>query len=163
MMQEQFSSVHTFRRGFVPAIELRQCLPSQVEAISPFVDQLMGFVKLFRGANGSEINIEIALREALGNAVVHGNRGNSLKFVFVVCRCSIEGEVSITIRDQGQGFDPDSVTDPTVPENRESTHGRGIHLMRAFMDAVSFEEGGRVVRMYKKANARQLPQKVQVH
>lgn len=56
-----------------PAAELWQSLPSQVEAISPFVDQLMVFIAIFREADGSELEIEIALREALINAAIHGN------------------------------------------------------------------------------------------
>ena len=135
----------------IPSVELRQSLPSQVASIPPFVDQLMQFIRKLRGGDGSEIDIEIALREALANAVIHGNGENSCSRVYVACRCYMDGEVSITVRDQGQGFDSNTVPDPTAPENRLLTHGRGIYRMNTLMDEISFEERGSVVRMRKKS------------
>jgi serine/threonine-protein kinase RsbW len=136
-----------------PVVELQQSLPSRVEAISPFLDQLMLFIRKFRNADGSEFDIEIALREALTNAIVHGNHEDPEKRVYVTSHCGQDGEVSITIRDQGQGFDNRAVPDPTAPENTLSPHGRGIYLVQALMDEVRFEEGGTVVNMRKKPNA----------
>lgn len=136
-----------------PFVELQQSLPSQVAAILPFVDQLMRFVSKFRNPDGSETDIELALHEALDNAVIHGNAENPEKRVHVACRCHMDGEVSITIRDQGHGFDSRSIPDPTTAENQMSTRGRGIYLMRALMDEVSFDEGGVVVHMRKKPNS----------
>jgi len=69
------------------------------------------------------------------------NYGDPNKRVDVVCLCSIDGEVSITIRDQGQGFNSSSRSDPTAPENQMSAQGRGIYLMRASMDEIHFDEG----------------------
>jgi serine/threonine-protein kinase RsbW len=135
-----------------PFVELRQSLPSRVAVVSPFVDQLMRFILNFRMADGSEIDIEMALLEALANAVIHGNGGNSCKSVYVTCRCYMDGEVSITVRDEGRGFDSSTVPDPTFVENLLFTHGRGIYLMKTLMDEVSFEEGGSVVRMRKSSN-----------
>ena len=134
-----------------PFVELRS-FPSQVQVISQFVDQLMPFIRHFRSADGSEGDIETALREALANAVVHGNRENPSKRVYVECHGYTDGEVSITVRDEGPGFDSNTVPDPTTPERRLFEHGRGIYLMKALMDEVSFEEGGRVVHMRKKSN-----------
>ena len=133
-------------------VELRQSFQSQVQVISRFVDQLMRFILHFRSADGSEIDIETALREALANAVIHGNRENPSKRVCVECRCYADGEVSITVRDEGQGFDTNAVPDPTAPGRRLSEHGRGIYFLKTLMDEVSFEEGGTVVRMRKKLN-----------
>ncbi len=137
----------------VPFVELRQSLASQVSAISLFVDHLMRFILKFRNADGSETDIEMALHEALVNAVMHGNGENSCKRVYVTCRCYVDGEVSITVRDEGHGFNSETIPDPTSPENRMFTHGRGIYLMKTLMDEVSFEEGGAVVMMRKKSNA----------
>ena len=137
----------------VPFIELRQSLASKVPAISPFVEQLMRSILKFRTADGSESDIEMALHEALANAVIHGNRENSYKRVYVTCRCYMDGEVSITVRDEGRGFDSSAVRDPTCIENLQLTHGRGIYLMKALMDEVCFEEGGAAVMMRKKSNA----------
>jgi serine/threonine-protein kinase RsbW len=143
----------------VPFVELQQSLPSRIEAISPSVDQLMRFILNFRRADGSEVEIEMALREALANAVIHGNGENSYKWVRVECRCYMDGEVSITVRDEGHGFDFNTVPDPTTPENRTFTHGRGIYLMKTFMDDVSFEKGGAVVNMRKKSRASSVVQR----
>jgi serine/threonine-protein kinase RsbW len=102
------------RKGHsVPFVEVRQSLPSKVAAISPFADQLMRFILNFRSVDGSETDIEMALHEALVNAVIHGNSENSCKRVYVECRCYIDGEVSITVRDQGRGFDYNAIPNPT--------------------------------------------------
>jgi serine/threonine-protein kinase RsbW len=153
MVHTQSLSLLPRNAHFVPFVELRQSLPSKVAAISPFADQLMHFILNFRRADGSEADIEMALHEALANAVVHGNGENSCKHVYVTCRCYMDGEVVITVRDEGRGFDNSAVPDPTFRENLLFTHGRGIYLMKTLMDDVLFEEGGAVVTMRKKSNA----------
>src|SRR4029077_17807691 len=92
-----------------PFVELRQSLPSRVAVVSPFVDQLMRFILNFRMADGSEIDIEMALLEALANAVIHCHGSYSGSRVYVTCRCYMDGEVSITVRDEGKGFDSSTV------------------------------------------------------
>jgi serine/threonine-protein kinase RsbW len=141
-------SSQTFRS--LPFVELRQSLPSQVARISPFVDQLMHFIAECRNEADSELEIETALREALANAIVHGNQEDPHKHLHVTCRCATDGEVSITVRDEGQGFDSNALSDPTTPQNRLIKHGRGIYLMKALMDEVRFDQGGAVVFMRKK-------------
>src|SRR5271170_1419028 len=152
MAHTQSLSLLPRNRHSAPFVELRRSFPSKVAAISRFVDQLMRFVLHFRSADGSEIDIEMALREALANAVIHGNGDDSCKSVYVTCRCYMDGEISITVRDQGRGFDSNAVPDPTLLENLLFTHGRGIYLMKTLMDEVSFEEGGSVVQMRKNSN-----------
>lgn len=136
-----------------PSVELRQSLPSQISAIEPFVEQLMSFISKFRLPDGSETDIELALQEAIANAVIHGNGEKPYKRVYVMCRCDMDGEVSITVCDQGPGFKNSAVPNPTARENRMCTHGRGIYLMQALMDEVYFEEDGAIVQMRKKSNA----------
>ena len=152
MVRNQFLSPLPRNAHSVPFVELRQSLPSRITVISPFVDHLMRFILKFRSADGSEIDIEMALREALANAVIHGNGENSDQRVYVDCRCYLDGEVSITVRDEGRGFNSEEVPNPTTPENLLFTHGRGVYLMKTLMDEVSFEEGGSVVRMRKNSN-----------
>jgi len=94
----------------------------------------------------------VELRQSFPSQVIHGNRENSSKHVYVECRCYADGEVSITVLDEGQGFDTNAVPDPTTPERRLSEHGRGIYLVKTLMDEVSFEESGTVVHMRKKPN-----------
>jgi serine/threonine-protein kinase RsbW len=133
-------------------IGLRNTLPSDVDIVSPFVDQLMLFISRFRPADESNYEIELSLREALVNAIVHGNRNDPRKRVYVNCRCTTDGEVSITVEDEGNGFEHDAVPDPTALDNRLRTNGRGIYLIRTLMDEVDFTQGGSVVHMRKRAN-----------
>ncbi len=107
-------------------------------------------IRKCRWVPGNEEDIEVALREALANAVIHGNHEDPGKQVYVGCRGGTD-EVSIVIRDEGEGFDLGEVPDPTSPENIKSSHGRGIYLMKTLMDEVRFERGGAVVYMQKVA------------
>jgi serine/threonine-protein kinase RsbW len=133
-----------------PHIALECSLPSDVTAISPFVDKLMVLLRNCGGVSERVSDVEIALREALANAIIHGNHEDPRKHVYVTCCCE-PGEVSIAVKDEGNGFDINNVPDPTAPENITSAHGRGIHVMRALMDEVRFEEGGAVVHLRKSA------------
>ena len=136
-----------------PRLQWRQSLASKVEAITPFVDQLMQLVKpfldRFGDAHQSEVDIEIAVCEALTNAVIHGNHEDPSKQVYVTLTCSMNGEILIAVRDEGEGFDDTALPDPTDPNNRLHPHGRGVYLMHTLMDEVEFEENGRVVQMRK--------------
>ena len=136
-----------------PCIELQRSLPSKVAAISPFVDRLMLLFRKCGCVPEGESGVEIALREALANPIIHGNHANPRKHVYVRFRCGPD-EVSFAIKDEGRGFDLNKLADPTAPENIEAVHGRGIYLMKALMDQVRFEEGGVVVHMRKRARKR---------
>jgi serine/threonine-protein kinase RsbW len=131
-----------------PNIRLELSLRSEVGAILPFVETVMRLVRKCQWVPGKEEDIEIALREALTNAVVHGNHEDPGKQVYVGCRGGTD-EVSIVIRDEGQGFDVGAAPDPTAPENIEFNHAHGIYLMKTLMDEVRFERGGAVVYMRK--------------
>ena len=139
--------------NMAPFVELRRTLPSQVSAISAFVDQLMRFLKPLIGKSSdveeSELDIQIALHEAIANAVTNGNREDPQKHVYVTLRYSLDGNVSIAVEDEGQGFDARALVDPMQGERRFLTHGRGIYIMRALMDEVCFEQNGKLVRMRK--------------
>jgi serine/threonine-protein kinase RsbW len=116
----------------------------------------MHLFKRCRWLVGSEHHVEVALREALANAIIHGNHQDPEKNVYVGCIAGID-EVSIVVRDEGYGFDFDRRADPTHPQNLESSHGRGIYLMESMMDEVHFERGGAVVYMRKSAKKDQQP------
>jgi serine/threonine-protein kinase RsbW len=122
---------------------------SAVNAISPLVDNLMMVIKGWRGVAEQQEDVEVALHEALANAVLHGNHQDAEKRVYIRCRLELDGELSIIIKDEGTGFDPTSLADPIDTANITSTHGRGIHLMRSLMDDVRFEQGGTEVHMRK--------------
>ncbi len=96
--------------------------------------------------------IDMAVREAITNAVLHGNREDEDKFVEVTFADSPD-ELTISVRDEGTGFDPETVADPTVAQNLLKASGRGILFMQNFMDAVEWmphPQGGTVVRMTKR-------------
>lgn len=96
--------------------------------------------------------IDMAVREAVTNAVVHGNSQDEQKLVDIVLKSSPDA-VEISIHDQGAGFNPNEVPDPTADENLLKTSGRGIFFMRSFMDEVHWflpPEGGTTVRMLKR-------------
>jgi len=125
-------------------------MPSEIKAISPLVGRLMRLIEGSHCITGEEPAVELALREALNNAVVHGNRLDAHKLVHVRCRCKVGEGISLTVSDQGQGFDPRTVSDPVAVENLDQDHGRGIHLMKLAMDEVLFDKRGTEVHMCKK-------------
>jgi len=100
--------------------------------------------------------VGVAVRESVINAIKHGNGSDERKMVHVEFASSGSpetGELVIAVRDEGEGFDPESIADPLAPENVLKSSGRGIFLMRNFMDDVSLRripEGGMEVRMVKK-------------
>jgi serine/threonine-protein kinase RsbW len=136
-------------RGAGSLLEIDAWIPSEISAISPLVERLMRLVEGSHCVKGEETAVELALREALNNAVVHGNRLDAHKLVHVRCRCKAGKGISITVSDQGQGFDPRAVPDPLSVDNLQAEHGRGIHLMKVAMDEVSFEQRGAEVHMFK--------------
>jgi serine/threonine-protein kinase RsbW len=139
---------------FADFVQWHRSLPSRLETVSPFLSELMRFIASFRAKDGSELEIEMAAQKALANAIVHGNQMDPGKHVYVTCQCLADGEVRLMVRDEGEGFEPDGVADTSPPNNQRRISGRGIHLMKTFMDEVSFEGGGSVLRMRKNAQPR---------
>jgi serine/threonine-protein kinase RsbW len=93
--------------------------------------------------------VRLALEEALVNAIRHGNQGDPGKQVRVRYRVTTE-QVWAEVEDQGQGFDPAGVPDPTSPEGMVRTSGRGLHLMRHFLSSVEYNERGNAVTLCKR-------------
>jgi serine/threonine-protein kinase RsbW len=137
------------RRVSHSLLKIEAWMPSEIKAISPLVDRLMPLIEGSRCVAGNERAVELALREALSNAVVHGNGMDAHKLVQIRCRCELGKGVFIIVKDHGQGFDPKAVPDPLAVERLEAEHGRGIHLMKLAMDEVSFQHGGTEVHMRK--------------
>jgi len=148
------SALH--KRRFLNApLKVHTWAPSEIGLISPLADWLTSLIAASRCVLGAEEFVELALREALSNAVLHGNRSDGSKLVHIRCCCESSTGVCIVVRDQGNGFDPNKVPDPLAVENLDSEHGRGIHLMKLAMDEISFERQGTEVRMRKASGARQ--------
>jgi len=130
--------------------ELR--FPSRIEAVEEAAQAVSEF--LTRAGVGEDLafGIDMAVREAVTNAVLHGNKLDETKFADVSLKI-ISGAFEITVHDQGTGFDSSSIPDPTEGENILKTSGRGIFFMRNMMDEVEWSqdpEGGTTVRMMKK-------------
>jgi serine/threonine-protein kinase RsbW len=101
--------------------------------------------------------VSVAVRESVINAIKHGNRNDTSKHVFVDFEAAAKAvpELVIRVRDEGEGFDPDEVANPLAPENLLKASGRGIFLIRSFMDHVQVRrvpEGGMEIRMIKRAH-----------
>ena len=127
-------------------------LPSRLEAINDAAEAAAYFVRRSGLDEDAAYGVDMAVREAVTNAVLHGNRSDETKAVEVSFKNS-PGEIEITVRDQGAGFDPSHLPDPTAEENLLKASGRGILFMRTFMDEVGWERpagGGTLVRMSKK-------------
>jgi len=132
-------------------LEIDTWIPSEIRAITPLVERLMRLIEGSQCIMGEESAVKLALREALNNAVVHGNRLDARKLVHVRCRCKVGEGITLVVSDQGRGFDANSVPDPVAVENLLADHGRGIHVMKLAMDEVSFEQRGAEVRMWKRS------------
>lgn len=139
------------RRVGSSMLEIEGWTASEMKSIRSLVHQLIRLIEGSRCVAGDEPAVELALLEAMTNAVVHGNRLDSHRLVQVLCRCELGRGVSVVVRDQGQGFDPDAVANPPAVENRNDKRGRGIHLMKLAMDEVKFENKGTAVHMWKAA------------
>jgi serine/threonine-protein kinase RsbW len=131
-------------------LEIKASIPSEINAISPLVDRVMRLIEGAHCVTGEEFAVELALREALNNAVVHGNRMNARKLVHLRCSCRVAKGISLAVRDQGEGFDVRAVHDRLAAGNLEAEHGRGIQLMKSMMDLVSFQRRGTEVHMRKR-------------
>lgn len=100
--------------------------------------------------------VSVAVRESVINAIKHGNRNDQAKMVHVEFTSSPDpenGGLTVSVRDEGEGFEPDELADPLAPENVLKSSGRGIFLIRSFMDDVELRrapQGGMEVRMMKK-------------
>jgi len=131
------------------------------------VFEMVDFVQIVSDHMGRSVGLDedslhwvgVAVRESVINAIKHGNRHDAAKHVFVEFEATTPEaapELSIRVRDQGEGFDPEEVANPLAPENLLKSSGRGIFLIRNFMDDVQLQrvpEGGMEIRMVKRVQA----------
>ena len=140
--------------GLLPACsacKLDITIPASPNAINGVVDGAMQIVRQMKCAEGNEYQVELALREALANAIVHGCDNDPGKKVECCVACTESSDVVIVVRDPGAGFVPGAVPNPLAAENLNSGHGRGIYLINQLMDEVSFARNGAEIRMRKAA------------
>jgi serine/threonine-protein kinase RsbW len=143
----------SIKRSGSSILEIDFWMPSEVRAISPLVDRLMELIERAKCVPGAEFDVELAIREALGNAVLHGNQENPDKKVHIRCRCESGNEISIVVTDEGKGFDFLKILGNGFASDPSDSHGHGIQLMRAYMEDVHFEKGGSEVHMRKRLQA----------
>jgi serine/threonine-protein kinase RsbW len=126
--------------------------PSRIETVGEAAAAVSDFMNRLGIAEDVAFGVDMAVREAVTNAVVHGNKLDDAKVVELKLR-NTPAVLEITVQDQGTGFNPNDVPDPTKDENILRTSGRGIFFMRNFMDEVDWAadpKGGTQVRMIKK-------------
>jgi serine/threonine-protein kinase RsbW len=128
-------------------LKLQRTIEGRREAIPPFVEQIMKVVQDMGCAEGREHEIEIALIEALANAIVHGCNNDPSKTVECCVACDEARGMLIIIRDPGPGFDPGKIPSPVMGQNLFSTHGRGVFLINQLVDEVRYEKGGTEIHM----------------
>ncbi|MFO8012387.1 MAG: ATP-binding protein [Phycisphaerae bacterium] len=123
-------------------------LPTDLAAIRETEREVLGHLRQLEYDEDHLFAVRLALEEALVNAMKHGNAFDPNRSVRIAYRASPE-RVEIRVADEGGGFDPNDVPDPTADENLERPCGRGIMLMRCYMDEVTFSPEGNQVSMVK--------------
>ena len=131
-------------------LKLKVSLSAERNAVDPVVRNVMEIVREMQCATGKEDDIELALTEALANAVVHGAKEDPSKTVECIVACDEQRGMLIMVRDPGPGFDPASLPDPCTGNNIYSSHGRGIFLINQLMDEVKFHKNGTEIHMVKR-------------
>lgn len=115
----------------------------QLRVVEALVDRLSKKLGISDEVYGK---ILISTVEAVNNAIQHGNKSNASKFVRIDCKA--DGSIfEVIIEDEGEGFEYNSIPDPTDPENIENLHGRGVFIMRKLADGMEFNPSGNQVTM----------------
>ena len=127
-------------------------IPSDTAAGMTAQERILGKLEALGYAGRDLFGWRLALEEAIINAVKHGNKLSEDKTVRI--QCDLAAETSkVVIRDQGEGFEPAAVPDPTDDENLDRPGGRGIMLMRNFMTEVTYADRGREITLVKRRSA----------
>jgi serine/threonine-protein kinase RsbW len=128
---------------------IHETIVSRRETVDKAGERIMQLVATLPCAQGSLEDISLALSEALANAVVHGNQGDPEKSVDICAACDGPERFTLVVTDEGDGFDPELVPDPTCADHLMCGHGRGLFLIRQLMDETDFRLGGRQIVMAK--------------
>jgi len=131
-------------------LKLSVTLSADRDAVDPVVRSVMNAVREMKCAPGHEDDIELALTEALANAVVHGAKNDPSKIIECDVACDDKQGILIIVRDPGTGFDPTKIANPCHGENIYASHGRGIYLINQLMDEVQFHKNGTEIHMLKR-------------
>lgn len=128
---------------------VEETIPSETGAGKAILQRVLDQLKAYAYSDRDIFDVHMAFEEALVNAIKHGNNLDAAKKVYVGCKMSPQ-RVRIEVEDEGEGFDPEEVPDPTAPENLELPSGRGIMLMKSFMSKVEYNDAGNRVVLEKE-------------
>jgi serine/threonine-protein kinase RsbW len=131
-------------------VKLKVTLAADKTAVDPVVQGVMEVIRKTQCVNGKADAIELALTEALANAVVHGAKADPSKIIECDVACDETRGILIVVRDPGNGFDPNKIPSPIHGQNIFSNHGRGIYLINQLMDEVKFARNGAEIQMIKR-------------
>jgi len=131
-------------------LKLSVILAGDRNCVDPVVQGIMQLVRQMHCAAEKEEAIQLALNEALANAVVHGAKADPSKSIECEVSCDETRGVLIVVRDPGKGFDPNSIPSPIKGKNIYSDHGRGIYLINQLMDEVKFLKNGTEIQMINR-------------
>jgi serine/threonine-protein kinase RsbW len=126
-------------------------LPSTLESVDKAASEAENFARNSGFDEGALFAIDMAVREAVANAVKHGNKLDNTKSVEITL-INLSKGLEVTVRDFGEGFEVEEVPDPTNPENLLKANGRGVLFMKTFMEEVEWQKhqtGGMIVKMCK--------------
>src|ERR1035441_4181905 len=131
-------------------LKLSVTLAADRDAVDPVVRSVMNVVREMKCAPGREDDIELALTEALANAVVHGAKSDPSKTIECDVACDDPRGILIIVRDPGPGFDPTQIAHPCHGEKICEKHGPVMYLINQLMDEVQFHKNGTEIHMLKK-------------
>jgi serine/threonine-protein kinase RsbW len=143
------TEIHNFETGKL-ILKLNVTLAADRNAVDPVVQSVMELVRQMHGVPDKDDAIELALTEALANAVVHGAKADPSKIVECDVVCNEDQSMLIVVRDPGTGFKVADIPNPIRGESVYSDHGRGIYLINQLMDEVKFLKNGTEIRMIKR-------------
>ena len=123
-------------------------IPSDIRYIRKTSNKIMRSLKRSAVDESTLFDIKLCVEEALRNAMVHGNRSDKGLVVKVSYRID-KDRFEAVVEDEGSGFDPEKVPDPTVEENMLKYGGRGVYLIKRLMDEVEYNDRGNRVKMVK--------------
>ncbi len=118
--------------------------PDNIYQVEEFIEEVRNSLEFKDDVYG---NVMVAITEAVNNSIIHGNKGDSSKNVTILCHTQNPYRLLVAVEDEGDGFNPDDLPDPTAPENIEKAGGRGVFLMRTLSNEITFENEGRRVEM----------------
>jgi len=128
-------------------LRIEETFSADVQNIQPMVQRVMDLARELHCDEGKDMEIGLALQEALANAIVHGCKNDRSKTISCRVELPQPAEMLIVVQDSGPGFDPGEVANPLGAEGLQSDHGRGILLIRQLMNEVHYERGGTELHM----------------